>query len=191
MQGVRSKFARPMLFWTLISKFVFFSSPEAFSAPASIEPQQPQGQYSALGPWSLSAGFPQGGSVWGSPALGIRHELIDGGFASAAINFSTDRTGKSESFGVFAKWNQMLSAGWGKSFPYAFLQSGMLTEKLSEKSKRETSTIFAAGLGVEVSLLREISTSLETGFGGVLLPATQTSFTTATTQLSVHYHFEF
>lgn len=191
MQGVRSRFARPMLFWTLISEFVFLSSPKAFSAPASNEPQPPQGQYSAIGPWSLSAGFPQGGSVWGSPALGIRHELIDGGFASAALNFSSDRAGKSESFGLFAKWNQMLSAGWGKSFPYAFLQSGMLTEKLSEKSKRETSTIFAAGLGVEVSLLREISTSIETGFGGVLFPESQMSFTTATTQLSVHYHFEF
>lgn len=163
----------------------------ASAAPAIFESNSEPSRYANLGPWSLSAGFPQGGSTWGSPTLGIRNELFNGEFLSLGLNLASDKTEKSESQGVFAKWNHMLSAGWGKSFPYAFLQTGYVSQKLSETAKKDTSAVFAVGLGVEVSLLREISTSLETGLGGVLWPSSQLKYSTATTQLSVHYHFQF
>ncbi|MFZ9519130.1 MAG: hypothetical protein ACO3A4_01510 [Silvanigrellaceae bacterium] len=163
----------------------------AFAGPANIDSHSESSKYSVIGPWSVSAGFPQGGSIWGSPALGLRNEIFNGEFVSVGLNLASDKIQKSESTGIFAKWNHMLSPGWGKSFPYAFVQSGYVSQKANEAAKKESVANFAFGLGVEVSLLREISTSLETGLGGVLWPSSQMSYTSATTQLAVHYHFEF
>ncbi|MEN9827055.1 MAG: hypothetical protein RI953_2800 [Pseudomonadota bacterium] len=167
------------------------ASANASAGPASIDPSSDTSKYSVIGPWSISAGFPQGGSVWGSPALGLRNEIFNGEFVSVGLNLASDKISKSESAGVFAKWSHMLSPGWGKSFPYAFVQSGYLSQKANETAKNESSANFAFGLGVEVSLLRELSTSVETGLGGVLWPSSQMSYTAATTQLALHYHFQF
>ncbi|NBW81261.1 hypothetical protein EBR21_05855, partial [bacterium] len=120
-----------------------------------------------------------------------RNEIFNGEFVSVGLNLASDKTAKSESSGIFAKWNHMLSPGWGKSFPYAFVQSGYLSQKASETAKKESNANFAFGLGVEISLLRELSTSVESGLGGVLWPSSQMSYTAATTQLALHYHFQF
>ncbi len=180
-----------LLFPSLLFSFAISNAEMAFAASATSEtPPQPS-KFSSIGPWTLSAGFPQGGSSLGAPALSIRNEVLNGEFVTIGVNLSSDRQSKSESTGVFLKWNHMLSAGWGKSFPYAFIQTGYLTQKASESAKKESSAVAACGLGVEVSLLREISTSVETGLGGVLWPSERTSYTAATTQLSIHYHFDF
>jgi hypothetical protein len=170
---------------------IFSVRPFALAAPASVDSSsQESSPYSILGPWTLSAGFPQGGSIWGSPALSARNEVSQGDFLTIGLQLSSDRKEKSESAAVFAKWNHMLSNGSGRSFPYAFLQSGYLVQKANEETQKESSAVFATGLGVEVSLLPEISTSLEVGWGGILWPASQFSYAAATTQLAIHYHFQ-
>jgi hypothetical protein len=180
--------------WSLSFNPLFFGPCLAQAAPALVSPADsasPVSKYASIGPWTLSAGFPNGGSVLGSPALSIRTEVIQGEFLTAGLNLSSDHQANTESAGGFLKWNHMLATGWGKSFSYAFLQSGIMLQKTSQKSKKETSLMTAAGVGVEVSLLREISTSLETGIGGVMWPSDRMSYNAATTQLSVHYHFDF
>lgn len=170
---------------------LLFNSLAAAAAPLSSENSNELSRSAVLGPWSLSAGFPNGGSIWGAPALGLRNEVAAGEFVSIGLNLSADKAGKSESMGLFAKWNHMLFAPLGKAFPYAFLQCGVLSQKSSEASKKETTLMSAAGFGVEVSLLREISTSLETGLGGNLWPSTNANYSAATTQISMHYHFQY
>lgn len=184
-----SKFRR-VLTWSLNFSVLIVVQIPAQAGPAT-DPSAQASKYSVIGPWTLSAGFPQGGSVLGSPALSLRNEVTQGEFVTAGLNFSLDRQAGSESAGGFLKWNHMLSAGWGKSFPYAFVQSGLMTQKASQSSKKETSLLAAAGIGVEITLLREISTSLETGIGGSVWPSERLSFNAATTQIAVHYHFDF
>lgn len=176
---------------TILFSLFLFPARFVLAAPASSDPIPEVSKYSIIGPWTISAGFPQGGSLWGSPALSVRNEIVNGEFVTVGLNLSSDKQNKTESSGIFAKWNHMLSPGWGKSFPYAFVQSGYLTQKESESAKKDSSAVFAFGLGAEVSLLREISTSVETGLGGVLWPSSQLSYLAATTQLSIHYHFQF
>jgi hypothetical protein len=185
-----SKYVHQTLFWSLSFNSLFFSALIAEAAPANDSPSQVS-KFASIGPWTVSAGFPQGGSSSGTPALSLRNEVAEGGFATLGLNLSSDRQAGSESAGAFLKWNHMLASGWGKSFPYAFVQSGMLIQKVAASSKKETSFLAAAGLGVEVSLIREISTSVETGIGGVMWPSERLSYNAATTQISVHYHFDF
>ncbi|MEN9530616.1 MAG: hypothetical protein RI932_2489 [Pseudomonadota bacterium] len=166
-------------------------SMRATAAPSAVESPNTPSRFQLLGPWSLSAGFPNGGSTWGSPALGVRNEVFEGDFISLALQFSSNKQEKSDASGVMVKWNHMMFTPVGRSFPYFFLQAGLQSVKESEAAKAQSSFQSALGVGVEVSLLREISTSFETGFGGVFWPSTRINYSTATTQISLHYHFQY
>ena len=148
------------------------------------------GRYAVLGPWSLSAGFPNGGSVWGTPALSVRHEWSEGEFITFGLQVSSDKSTKADTMGVLGKWNHMMFTPVGRAFPYGFLQMGAQTQKKSESAASEANFLAATGLGVEVSLLREISASFETGFGGVFWPSNRLNYNTATTQIALHFHFQ-
>jgi hypothetical protein len=121
----------------------------------------------------------------------VRHELFEGEFVAVGLQFASNKQEKSEASGVMVKWNHMMFTPVGRSYPYAFLQTGLQSIKESETAKAQSSFQAALGVGVEVSLLREISTSFETGFGGVFWPTTRINYSTATTQISLHYHFQY
>jgi len=182
---------RIVLLSLLSSALVEYFPANAVAAPAVLENSSPPSRYQLLGPWSLSAGFPNGGSTWGSPALGVRNELFEGEFVSVALQLASNKQEKSEASGLMMKWNHMMFTPVGRSFPFFFLQAGLQNVKESESAKAQSSFQAALGVGVEVSLLREISTSFETGFGGVFWPSSRINYSTATTQLSLHYHFQY
>lgn len=163
----------------------------AQAAPSySSDGASSSGRFAVLGPWSLSAGFPNGGSVWGSPALSIRNEWSEGEFVTVGLQLSSDKATRSDNFGVMGKWNHMMFTPVGRAFPYGFFQFGAQSQKKSENDSFETSLLAAFGVGVEVSLVREISTSFDTGFGGVFWPSNRLSYNAATTQISLHFHFQ-
>ncbi len=164
---------------------------KAEAAPSATDSANLPSRYSQLGPWSISAGFPNGGSIWGTPAFGVRNELSEGEFIAVGLQLSANKEEKSESAGLMAKWQHMMFTPVARAFPYVFFQAGVQSVKESDATKSETSLLTAIGLGVEVSLLREISTSFETGFGGVFLPSSKINYSAATTQLSLHYHFQY
>lgn len=161
----------------------------ALSAPQPDELDE-QSMFSLIGPWSISAALPNGGSIWGVPALGARAEITEGEFLTVGIQLSSSKSDNSSAHGLQFKWQHMLLTPLPRSYPYGFLQAGVQTVKLSSNDKSETSLLAAVGLGVEVSLLREISTSFETGFGGVFWPTQSVNYSAATTQLAIHYHFQ-
>ena len=142
MQVLQRKSVRlRLLFPSLLFSFSLGDAEFAFAAAAMNEPPPQPSKFSSIGPWTLSAGFPQGGSSLGIPSLSLRNEVLNGEFVTIGANLSSDRQNKSESTGVFLKWNHMLSAGWGKSFPYAFIQGGYLNQKASESAKKESSAV--------------------------------------------------
>lgn len=163
----------------------------AEAAPSAADSANASSRTSQLGPWSISAGFPNGGSIWGTPAFGIRNELSEGEFVSVGLQLAANKEKKSEAAGLMMKWQHMMFTPVARAFPYAFFQAGVQSVKESDAAKSETSMLAAMGFGVEVSLLREISTSFETGFGGVFLPSHKINYSAATTQLSLHYHFQY
>ncbi|MEY4064947.1 MAG: hypothetical protein RIR26_1155 [Pseudomonadota bacterium] len=128
--------------------------------------------------------------MWGSPALSVRHEWSDGEFVTFGLQLSSDKASKADTAGVLGKWNHMIFTPVGRAFPYAFLQLGGQSQKKSESAATESNILAATGLGVEVSLVREISASFETGFGGVFWPSSRLNYNTATTQISLHFHFQ-
>jgi hypothetical protein len=147
--------------------------------------------FSLIGPLSISAGLPSGGSVWGVPALGARAEVSEGEFLNIGVQFSASRPDSSNAYGLQVKWQHMLLTPLSRSYPYGFVQGGLQSVKLTANDNGQTTLLAAVGIGVEVSLLREISTSFETGFGGVFWPSQSLNYSAATTQLAIHYHFQY
>ena len=169
--------------------FIFSST--VFAAGSQPQELDEQSMFSLIGPLSISAAFPNGGSIWGVPALGARAEVTEGEFLNIGIQLSSSRPDNSTAHGVQLKWQHMLLSPMPRSYPYGFVQAGLQTVKLSENDASETTLLAAFGFGVEVSLIREISTSFETGFGGVFWPSKVLSYSSATTQFALHYHFQY
>lgn len=159
-------------------------------AAAPADELDEQSMFSLIGPWSISAAFPNGGSVWGTPALGARFEVSEGEFLSLGLQLSSSTPDNSSAQGMQFKWQHMLLTPLPRSYPYLFVQGGLQSVQLSAADARDTSLLAAVGLGVEVSLIREISTSFETGFGGVFWPSRLVNYSAATTHLAIHYHFQ-
>ena len=179
----------PLIQKTLLVAFSFSSVAHALGAQS--EELEEQSMFSLIGPLSISATLPNGGSVWGVPALGARAEIAEGEFLNIGIQLTSSRPDSSNAHGLQFKWQHMLLTPLPRSYPYGFVQGGVQSVKLSASEGSETSLLAAIGIGVEVSLLREISTSFETGFGGVFWPSQSLSYSTATTQLAIHYHFQY
>lgn len=174
----------------LLSLGIVFNVSAIEAAPSSYDASTPPSRFNQLGPWTISAGFPNGGSLWGMPALGIRTELTEGEFLSVGLQIAANREEKSESLAFLTKWQHMMFTPAGRSYPFFFMQMGAQSYKTAELSKTQTAFLSAFGIGIEVSLLREISTSIETGFGGHFYPVSQLSYSAATTQIALHYHFQ-
>jgi hypothetical protein len=159
-------------------------------AAANVDELEEQSMFSLIGPWSISAALPNGGSVWGTPALGARFEVSEGEFLSLGLQLSSSTPDNSSAQGLQFKWQHMFLTPLPRSFPYLFVQGGLQSVQLSAGETKDSSLLAAVGLGVEVSLIREISTSFESGFGGVFWPSRLLNYSAATTHLAIHYHFQ-
>ncbi len=179
----------PWITKTLLGAFSFNSASLALAT--QTQELEEQSMFSLIGPLSISATLPNGGSVWGVPALGARAEITEGEFLNIGIQFSASRADSSNAHGLLLKWQHMLFTPLRRSYPYGFVQGGLQSVQLSANDSSATTLLAAVGVGVEVSLLREISTSFETGFGGVFWPTQSLKYSTATTQLAIHYHFQY
>jgi hypothetical protein len=141
------------------------------------------------GAGSLDVAFPAGGSRMLEGAAGARLVLPARLAVSLALLTGIDKKAKSSAFGGALKLQQFFSSA-SRAFPYAAVS---LTAGKSggDANKDDDDLKAGAGLsfGVEIFLLRELSTSAEVGVSSQIVPGDAFRLATGTSQIALHYFF--
>lgn len=143
------------------------------------------------GKFSMGVLVPVGGALTGTSAFGMRY-LVSSTFAlTPFLQFGNDKAAKKTALGITLKAQEFLTPG-NRAVPYAFFQvSAGKNGGEGNEGNTDTQAGAAIGLGVEVFIIREISTSVEAGLGYNFMPTQRAQVSTATSQLALHYHFGF
>jgi|GEM_PF-4767132 len=141
------------------------------------------------GAGSVDVAFPAGGSSVLEGAAGARLVLPARLAVSIALLTGIDKKAKSNAFGGALKLQQFFPTA-SRAFPYAAVS---LTAGKSggDANKDDDDAKAGAGLsfGVEIFLLRELSTSAEVGVSSQIVPGDAFRLATGTSQIALHYFF--
>ena len=141
------------------------------------------------GKLSLAVAFPNGGALTGTPAMGLRGMFTSQLGASFFVQYTSDKAAKKQSAGTTLKAQHFFTPA-ARAVPYVFVQaSAGKNSGDGNTGNTDLQAGGALGLGVEIFLIKEISTSAEIGLGSVFKPTSQLTIATATTQIGLHYHF--
>ena len=141
------------------------------------------------GKFSLAVAFPNGGALTGTQAMGLRGMFTSQFAASLFVQYNYDKAAKKQAAGATLKVQQFLTPT-ARAVPYLFVQT--TAGKNSGDGNTGNTDLqagVALGLGVEIFLIKEISTSAEVGLGTAFRPSSRLTVATATTQIGLHYHF--
>lgn len=149
--------------------------------------------------FSIDLLFPNGGSATGNPAMGARWLNQEDLAIGAYLQFSRDRLDGFTSLGLTTRLQYFLTPASERARPYAvgWLSAGRtLYDNADEVPQGDESpgekvqAGMAAGFGVEIHLVQNLSASAETGLACALLPSDHFSCSTMTSQVAVHFLFD-
>lgn len=143
----------------------------------------------APGNASLDVAFPGGGARGLEGAAGARMILPANMGLSVALLVGLDKEAKKNGYGGAVKIQRFLPTST-RAFPYAWV--GFNAGKNGGEGNKDADDFEAGaglGFGVEVFLLKEISTSAEIGVASRVMPGDAFRLATGTSQIALHYFF--
>lgn len=139
---------------------------------------------------SIDVAFPGGGARGLDGSAGARMILPSNMGLSLAFLAGLDAQAKKSGFGGAVKIQRFLATST-RAFPYAWV--GLNAGKNGGDGNKGADDFEAGaglGFGVEVFLLREISTSAEIGIASRMMPGDAFRLATGTSQIALHYFFK-
>jgi hypothetical protein len=174
----------------------------AFAAPAAEAPQPmddddapkpPVSSYLKKEAFSFDIAFPAGGSALGTNSIGVRYLQNPNLALALHLQYGFDDTRGFNAYGGTFRTQWFLKSKL-RTVLYSFAQMSAGTTAKTAKStltSLETGTQLGAagGMGLELFIMPELSTSVELAVGANALPGNKYNVTTATSGIALHYFF--
>lgn len=156
-------------------------------------PKPPVSSYLKKEAFSFDIAFPGGGSALGTNSIGIRYLQNPNLALALHLQYGHDNTRGFDAYGGTFRTQWFLRSKL-RTVLYSFAQISAGTTQKTAKSTLttlEAGTQFgtSGGMGLELFIIPELSTSVDVGIGINALPDNKYTATTATSGIALHYFF--
>ncbi len=141
------------------------------------------------GRYAFAFAFPEGGSFMGPGYIGAKKFLSDHEAFGGYLLIGNDSAAKANSFGLAGKY-QSYFAQRNAVLLYWFAQLSLGQNGGTANEGRDDLLFgLAGGAGLEYSLMRDFSLSIEGGLSYNTLPDSENAYTTGTSKFAVNFYY--